>query len=87
MLLVNTYIQQMFKVQQHFKPYSIIQIIHYWISFDIHIKAVSKPGVSKLQPAGQMRLAKPFHPTRKAIMSNDEKNYQNFVDLVECNIS
>ena len=34
-----------------------------------------------------MWAAKPLHPAREAILSNDEKNYQKFVDVVECNIS
>jgi len=50
-------------------------------------KLWSKAGISKLQLAGQMQPAKPFHPALEAILSNDEKNYQNFADLVECHIS
>ena len=50
----------------------------------------SNSGVSKLQPAGQMRPAKPFHPAREAILSmiknNIQYTYEKFVDLVEYNI-
>ena len=60
------------------------------------LKSSLKAGVSKLRPAGHIRAAKPFYPTREAILSMTKKImlkkqtakcvYEKFVDLVEYNI-
>ena len=47
----------------------------WWVigkSFLVSLRSF-KTGVSKLLPAGQIRPAKPFHPTRKDILSIMEK--------------
>jgi len=47
------------------------------------------PGVSKLQPGGQIQPAKSFHPACKDTSSTvrKQRTYEKFVDLAECNIS
>jgi len=49
----------------------------------------SKPGISRIRPAGQIRPAKLFHSAGEDILSVKKKQYiyEKFVDLVECNIS
>ena len=57
----------------------------------IHLKKTlsSISGVSKLRPAGQIRLEKPFHQAREVILLIMKKqyNHEKFVDFVEYNTS